>query len=101
MIKKREKDEHVERLYYMEEDKADSIDALKTDMNGNYDSNVVDQLSAEDMVELSDDGSKIKLTQKGQSYGRQIIRAHRLAERLLHDVLGGDFEHQTCRKAAP
>jgi len=96
MNHKREKDEHIERLYYMEEDQADSIDALKTAMNENYDAGVIDELSSEDMVELTDDGSKIKLTAKGQDYGRQLIRAHRLAERLLYDVLGGDFESGAC-----
>ena len=96
MNKKREKDEHIERLYYMKEDRDDSIEALKTAMNGNMDSSIIDELSSEDLVELSADGSKIKLTKKGEDYGRQIVRAHRLAERLLYDVLGGDFESGAC-----
>jgi len=96
MNHKREKDEHIERLYYMKEDKSDSIDLLKSAMNENYDAAVIDGLSSEDMVELSADKSKIKLTEKGEDYGRGIIRAHRLAERLLYDVLGGDFESGAC-----
>ena len=96
MNHKREKDEHIERLYYMKEEGADSTEALKTAMNGNMDFGLIDELSSEDMVELSADRSKIKLTKRGQDYGRQIIRAHRLAERLLYDVLGGDFESGAC-----
>jgi len=94
--KKREKDEHIERLYYMKEEGADLMDALKNAMNSNFDAAIVDELSADDMVELTDDNKEIKLTDKGEVYARQLIRAHRLAERLLYDVLGGDFESGAC-----
>ena len=96
MNRKREKDEHIEQLYYMKEEGADLTEALKTAMKGNMDSAIIVELSSEDMVELFADGSKIKLTKKGEDYGRKIIRAHRLAERLLYDVLGGDFESGAC-----
>ena len=96
MNKKREQDEHIERLYYMKEEGTDTIEALVTAMNGNYDSAIIDELSSEDMVELTEGGDKIALSVKGEDYGRQIIRAHRLAERLLYDVLGGDFESGAC-----
>ena len=92
MNKKREKDEHVERLYYMKEDSTDSMDTFKNAMDSNFDAAIVDGLSADDMVDLTDDNKKIKLTDKGEVYTRQLIRAHRLAERLLYDILGGDFE---------
>ena len=96
MNHKQKKDEHIERLYYMKEDHVDSIDALKNAMNGNYDDAIIDELSSEDMVQLSQDSNTIVLTEKGTDYARQLIRAHRLAERLLYDVLGGDFEAGAC-----
>ena len=96
MNKKQEKDEHIERLYNMKENQTDSIDVLKNAMNGNYDAAIIDELSSEDMVQLSQDGNAIALTEKGTGYARQLIRAHRLAERLLYDVLGGDFEAGAC-----
>ena len=96
MNKKQEKDEHIERLYNMKENQTDSIDVLKNAMNGNYDAAIIDELSSEDMVQLSQDGNTIVLTEKGTDYARQLIRAHRLAERLLYDVLGGDFEAGAC-----
>jgi len=96
MNTKREKDEHIERLYYMKEDQDDSIETLKKAMNGKLNSGIIDELSSEDMVELSAEDREIRLTARGQNYGRQIIRAHRLAERLLYDVLGGDFESGAC-----
>jgi len=94
--RKRERDEHLEQLWYMKEEGNDSMDSLKAALNGKLDSAIIDELSSEDMVELSADGTKIKFTKKGADYGRQIIRAHRLAERLLYDVLGGDFESGAC-----
>ena len=94
--KKQEKDEHIERLYNMKENQTDSMDVLKNAMNGNYDAAIIDELSSEDMVQLSQDGNAIALTEKGTGYARQLIRAHRLAERLLYDVLGGDFEAGAC-----
>jgi DtxR family Mn-dependent transcriptional regulator len=96
MNHKREKDEHLERLYYMKEDGVDLIADLKETMKEHYDAAMVDELSSEDMVQLGQDGNTITLTEKGDDYARKIIRAHRLAERLLYDVLGGDFESGAC-----
>jgi len=94
--RKMERDEHLEQLWYMKEEGNDSAEAFKAAMNGKIDPTIIAELSSEDMVELSADGNKIKFTKKGEDYGRQIIRAHRLAERLLYDVLGGDFESGAC-----
>ncbi len=96
MNKKREREEHLEQLWYMKEDGSDSIDTLKNALNDSFDANIIDGLISEDMVELAQEENKISLTQKGQDYTRQLIRAHRLAERLLYDVLGGDFESGAC-----
>ena len=52
------------------------------------------------MVETDENNRAIKLTDKGEMEARQVIRAHRLAERLISEVLGeeyeagaGEFEH--------
>ena len=96
MNRKREKDEHIERLYYMKEEDSSSVDVLKSVMNENFNVTVIDELSFEDMVELTEEAKRITLTKKGEVYARQLIRAHRLAERLLYDVLGGDYESGAC-----
>lgn len=96
MNRKTEKDEYIERLYYMKEENTDSMDALKSAMNENFDAAIIEELSSEDMVQLSEDSNIIALTEKGIGYARQLIRAHRLAERLLYNVLGGDFESGAC-----
>ena len=96
MNRKREKDEYLEQLYYMKEEGTDSIVTLKSTMNENYDTAIIDELVVEDMVQLSEDSDTIVLTEKGIDYARRLIRAHRLAERLLYNVLGGDFESGAC-----
>ena len=96
MNHKREKDEYIEQLWHMKEEGKNSANALKSTMNENYDAAIIDELSSEDMVQLSQDSNMIALTEKGTDYARQLIRAHRLAERLLYDVLGGDFESGAC-----
>ncbi|MBW7992535.1 MAG: metal-dependent transcriptional regulator [Planctomycetes bacterium] len=96
MGRKREKDEHIEHLYYMKEEGTNSIAALKNALNEHYDALIIDELALEDMVQLSQDNNTIVLTEKGTGCARQLIRAHRLAERLLYNVLGGDFESGAC-----
>ncbi len=96
MHKNRERDEHLEQLWYMKEEEKDSVNELKSSMGAGYDANIIDQLLSDDLVELSEENDKIILTKKGGDYARQLIRAHRLAERLLYDVLGGDYESGAC-----
>jgi DtxR family Mn-dependent transcriptional regulator len=96
MNKKREQDEHLERLWYMREEDKDTIDILKDSMADNYNNEVVDELLSRDLVKLLDENRRIVLTNSGQAHARQLIRAHRLAERLLYNVLGGEFESGAC-----
>lgn len=93
-MQKREKEEHLERLWGMKEAGQDSIDILKDTVNGAFDPRIVDELLLEDQIELT--GNKIRLTEKGENDARKVIRAHRIAERLLYDVFGGEFETGAC-----
>ena len=96
MAEKKDRDEHLEHLWYLKESKKDSIDELKKAMAENFDSDVLKELLEEDFVKLLGDENKVFLTEKGGNYARQIIRAHRIAERLLADVLQGDYEKGAC-----
>ncbi|HIJ58060.1 MAG TPA: metal-dependent transcriptional regulator [Deltaproteobacteria bacterium] len=91
---KRHKEEHLERLWGMREAGQNSIDILKETVNGLFDPRIVDELLVEGQVELTDD--KIELTEKGENNARRVIRAHRIAERLLYDIFGGEFETGAC-----
>lgn len=43
-------------------------------------------------IEGDGDGARIEMTDKGREIGRRVIRGHRLAERLVCDVLGVSLE---------
>ena len=66
-----------------EEEKKDSLslDELETTEKG-----ALDQLFRAGYISVSDD--RVMLTDKGRPFARNVVRRHRLAERLLADVLG-------------
>ena len=96
MNERRQADEHLERLWYMKEEGRDSLRDLKGAMGEGFDLDLVHDLSSAGLVEVSETEDKIVLTKKGEDRTRQLIRAHRLAERLLYDVLGTEFESGAC-----
>jgi len=96
MSLKQEVDEYLEKLWYMKEENTDTLDDLKHSEGDVLNQEVVDALKDNGLAVFSDDGQKISLTEKGENDARQIIRSHRLAERLIHDALGGDFEAGAC-----
>ena len=94
--KKREKEEYLEKLWEMKEQDDANIDSLKNIINGVFKSELIDELAREGIVELSGERKEINLTEEGELQARRIIRAHRLGERLLYDVFGGEFETEAC-----
>ena len=54
-------------------------------------SETINRLAHHGLVELRDDRS-LHLTKKGRELATQVIRRHRLAERLLTDVIGLEWE---------
>lgn len=54
-------------------------------------SETVDRLADQGLVELRDDRS-LHLTPRGRGLATTVVRRHRLAERLLHDVIGLEWE---------
>ncbi len=100
MNKKRDKDEFLEQLWYMKEQNNYSINELKSKVHTEFNELILNELIEENIVEKNLDSNTVKLTENGEKEARQIIRAHRLAERLISDVLGreyeegaGEFEH--------
>ncbi|MBW1768240.1 MAG: FeoA domain-containing protein [Deltaproteobacteria bacterium] len=98
MNDKQEKEEYLERLWRMKEEGKDSMDFLRSTIGENFNTAIIDELLSEDLVELTKDNHKIVLSERGEDYARRIIRAHRLAERLIQDVLGksDEFEAGAC-----
>ncbi|MFW9879715.1 MAG: metal-dependent transcriptional regulator, partial [Candidatus Thorarchaeota archaeon] len=67
----------------------DRIEAGKcitiTDMNSEY-PDIVQSLEQYDLISINND-EEISFTEKGNIQGIKVIRRHRLAERLFHDLL--------------
>lgn len=96
-MQKHERDEYLETLWRLLEENELDIDGFKRHTSGTFDAEILKTLEADGYIMLR--GEKIELTEKGRSHGAQIIRRHRLAERLLTDVLGmgqGDIETGAC-----
>lgn len=97
MNKKVEQDEYIEQLWYLKERGETSVAFLKRLMKGTFDLKQLQELSCLGLIDLSGDSATVKLTEEGEARARQLIRAHRLAERLIADVLGGgDLEKIAC-----
>ena len=80
----------------MKEKNQRSMDVIKIAMGDNFDDSIITELLSNELVELSQKDKTIVLTEKGTARARKIIRAHRIAERLIFDVLGGKFESGAC-----
>ena len=92
-----EKDEEfLETLWIRAEEKRE--ESLSLDDLGVTEKGPLGQLLKAGYVSLSDD--QIRLTAKGRPEARNVVRRHRLAERLLADVLGsgGVFIHEKACK---
>ncbi|MEE8399640.1 MAG: metal-dependent transcriptional regulator [Desulfobacterales bacterium] len=94
--RKKEKEEYLERLWEMKESGLDSLDDLTVALNGSYDTPIIEELASENLAELSAEDNRIALTNKGEDKARRVIRAHRIGERLIYDVFGGEFEPAAC-----
>ncbi|MBF0106578.1 MAG: metal-dependent transcriptional regulator [Deltaproteobacteria bacterium] len=96
MEKKHDNDECLENLWKMKEENQSSMATLKSMMGDDYKPDVVKDLLSKELVALGAEETTITLTPRGEELAKQLIRSHRLAERMVHDVLGGEFEAGAC-----
>ncbi len=96
MTDRHDKDEYLEELWHLYEENKDSLCVFKNLMGEEYNDQLLQELVTEGLVRLDEVNERISLTRKGEAAARKLIRAHRLAERMLNDVLGGDFEKAAC-----
>ncbi|HIJ73742.1 MAG TPA: metal-dependent transcriptional regulator [Candidatus Hydrogenedentes bacterium] len=92
-------DEYLEALWRLHEQEKNSVEDLQTALNAPVERDVLDGLTSDRMAEYDGELRKVRLTEKGLAYALDLVRKHRLAERLLHDVLrvrGEGFESEAC-----
>ena len=96
-MEKKERDEHLETIWHLIENNESDADSFRSHSGETFDEGILENLQADGYITLR--GDHISLTEKGNGEAQQIIRRHRLAERLLTDVLGmglGDIEPGAC-----
>ncbi|MBF0171593.1 MAG: metal-dependent transcriptional regulator [Nitrospinae bacterium] len=89
-------DEYLEILWYMTEDEEATIKEFQNRVNHNYDKVALDELIRLGCIEIDEINETIVLSEKGLERARKIVRAHRLAERLLYDAIGKNIERGAC-----
>jgi DtxR family transcriptional regulator, Mn-dependent transcriptional regulator len=88
------KEEYLEALWHMAEKESDSYDDFCLEADVEVRRNLVDELEHDGLISTGE--KTISLTEKGHDFSRRLIRSHRIAERLVHDVLGAEFEAGAC-----
>jgi DtxR family Mn-dependent transcriptional regulator len=89
-----ERDEMLECLWQLHERGSSTVAALRASLGDRY--------REEDLRRLAGDGlaaivrEEISLTAPGATHAERLIRAHRIGERLINDVLGREFEPGAC-----
>ena len=96
MSKRNLREESIEALWNMHEQGDHSIESIKKRLGDDFSEKVLEQLDDEGTITLAAAEDSIKLTETGMVFATKLIRAHRIGERLIHDVLGGDFEGAAC-----
>lgn len=91
-----ESDEYLETLYHLYEQHQMDVPSLREHMSA-YSSKVLEEMGRHGLIVLN--GDQIQLTDEGFRKAEQITRRHRLAERLLTDVLNlslAEIEKGAC-----
>lgn len=94
-------EEYLEAVHELEEEGTTVIQARLAERLGHSApavSEMVRRLRSEGYVDA--DGRSLRLTDDGRRLAEQVVRRHRLAERLLTDVIGLPWEHshlEACR----
>jgi DtxR family Mn-dependent transcriptional regulator len=94
MNRENERDEMLERLWQLRERGCSTVPALRGELADRYREMDLIELSRDSLVVLA--GEEISFTTAGSAHAERLIRAHRIGERLIHDVLGREFESGAC-----
>jgi DtxR family Mn-dependent transcriptional regulator len=89
-----DREEMLERLWQLGERGAATIEGLRVSLKGRFDPADLERLQADGMVRS--EAETLSLTGPGAAHAERLIRAHRIGERLIHDVLGREFETGAC-----
>lgn len=84
-------EEYLEILWYMQERHGTKLKKFMLDENSQLDPSIAEELKAMNYIEK--DEFEFRFTEKGYEKARLLVRSHRLAERLLIDVLNMKIDY--------
>jgi len=90
--------EVLEVVWTLEEQGAATMNQVISAANASVSEDLIHQLGSQGLIAI-EEGGRIRLLSEGKRMAAQIIRRHRLAERLICDVLGAsvdDSEAAAC-----
>jgi DtxR family Mn-dependent transcriptional regulator len=90
--------EVLEAVWTLQEQQAATLDEVYRNAATTVSNGLFDRLRNDGLIEIDESGN-VKLLPQGRELAEQIIRRHRLAERLICDVLGShvdDSEVAAC-----
>lgn len=90
-IQNKRLEEYLEILWYMQERHGTNLKKFLVDARCKWHPSIAEELKKEGFVEENE--HEFKLTEKGFNQAQQLIRSHRLAERLLTDILNMNLDH--------
>jgi DtxR family Mn-dependent transcriptional regulator len=96
MTEKQKMEEFLETLWHLHEGAQDSLQLFRDILGKDFDKDILAQMKTGKLVNLDENAGTITFTEQGEEYGRKLIRAHRLAERLIKDALGSEAEMSAC-----
>ena len=89
-----DRDEMLERLWQLRERGCSTVTALRGELEERFRAEDLKDLVRDGLAALSEE--EVSLTEAGSAHAERLIRAHRIGERLIHDVLGREFESGAC-----
>jgi len=92
----RAKEEYLEALWTMLYEGRASLEELKKRLGSGFKLGIWQSLIMDGLVTQGSEGVSLDFTPEGRQRAEKLIRSHRLAERLIVDVLGGAYEAGAC-----
>lgn len=89
-----DRDELLERLWQLGERGTATVELLRASLKGRLSGDELDRLQEDGMILKK--GEALSFTERGAARAERLIRTHRIGERLIHDVLGREFESAAC-----
>jgi DtxR family Mn-dependent transcriptional regulator len=89
-----DREEMLERLWQLGERGGATRESLRASLKGRFVEKDLEMLVGDGCAVVA--GETVTLSPEGTRQAERLIRAHRIGERLIHDVMGREFESGAC-----